>query len=424
MCVTVLLNPYIPASAEKLLAALRRPGRLVRRGVVFRRRPAGRRRHRSRDPAAVPEASLSRASPSMVDSHTHLHICEPPDEELVAAAVAEGVTRMVTIGTDVESSRAALAAAERFPEVYAAVGVHPELRPTGFGDADYVALEQLARHPRCVAIGETGLDYYREHAPREDQKRAFKAQIEIAREVGKPVVIHTREADDDTLAILDEHAQGLKVILHCFSMGERIDECLAHPNWWISFAGNVTYPEERRSLRDAALKVPADRLLVETDAPYLSPQPLRGKPNVPANVVQTAQALALERRVSYFDFDQGVGGGRGRGVRLVKLGQNFLVDRNILDVIERLAALDRRGRGAGGRRRSRGALRAARRHGRSSCTWSSSTASLEANLRGVLAPLRRTSSCTWATRSTSTLRGSSRRRPRWSRTSPTGSPRP
>ncbi len=233
----------------------------------------------------------------MIDSHTHLESCEPADDELVAAAVEAGVTRLVTIGTGVETSGLAVAAAERFPEVYAAVGVHP--------DADYVEIEALARHPRCVAIGETGLDYFREHAPREDQVRAFRAHIEIAREVGKPLMIHTREADDDTLAMLDQHAKGMKVILHCFSMGERIDECLAHPDWWISFAGNVTYPKNE-ALRAAALKVPAQRLLVETDAPWLSPQPLRGQKNVPANVVITAQALALERRVSYHDFNSGV----------------------------------------------------------------------------------------------------------------------
>ncbi len=237
----------------------------------------------------------------MIDSHTHLHICKPSDDELVADAVAAGVTRMVTIGTDIETSELAIAAAERFPEVYAAIGIHPS-SATGFGDSDYAALTQMAQHPRVVAVGETGLDYYRDHAPREDQATAFRAQIEIAREVRKPVVIHTRDAENDTLAILIEHAGGMKVILHCFSMGPRIDECLAHRDWWISFAGNVTYPKND-DLRAAALKVPADRLLVETDAPYLAPQGLRGKPNAPALVVQTAQALALERRVSYHDFN-------------------------------------------------------------------------------------------------------------------------
>jgi TatD DNase family protein len=237
----------------------------------------------------------------LVDSHTHLHLCEPPDEELVAAALAQGVTRLVTIGTDVDSSAQALAAAERFPEVYAAVGIHPN-NATGFSDGDYTEIERMAQHPRCVAIGETGLDYYRDHASPADQTVAFRAQIEIARALGKPVVIHTRDADDDTIRLLDQHATGMKVIIHCFSMGSRIDECLAHERWWISFAGNVTYPKNQE-LRDAALKVPAARLLVETDAPYLSPQTMRGKPNAPALVAQTAQALALERRVSYHDFN-------------------------------------------------------------------------------------------------------------------------
>ena len=152
--------------------------------------------------------------------------------------------------------------------------------------------------PACVAIGETGLDYYRDGAPRPDQQRAFEAQIEIARETDKPLVIHTREAADDTLETLHERAHGLRVILHCFSTPERIEECLAEEGWWISFAGNVTYPKAQ-ALRMAALRVPDDRLLVETDAPFLSPQPVRGKPNQPAHVVHTARALAGERRVSY-----------------------------------------------------------------------------------------------------------------------------
>jgi TatD DNase family protein len=240
----------------------------------------------------------------VIDTHTHLDTCEPPNEELVAAAVEAGVMRMVTIGIDLEKSAFAIATAERFDEVYCAVGIHPT-ECTGFGDSDYVEIERLAQHPRCVAVGESGLDYFRNDAPVEDQKRAFRAQIELARELRKPLIVHSREADDDTLSILTEHAHSIKVILHCFSMGDRIDECLAHPNWWISFAGNVTYPKNE-SLRAAALKVPVERLLVETDAPFLSPQAVRGTPNVPANVVLTAQAIALERRVSYHDFDQGV----------------------------------------------------------------------------------------------------------------------
>ncbi len=240
----------------------------------------------------------------MIDSHTHLHLCEPPDAELVERAFEAGVTRMLTVGTDGATCRAALQAAEDFPQVYAAIGRHPN-SATGFDDADLAELEALAAHERCVAIGETGLDYYRDYAPREDQERAFMAQIELARRTGKPLVIHTRAADDDTLAILGEHAGDLKVILHCFSMPDRIDECLSHPGWWISFAGNVTYPKAEE-LRSAALRVPADRLLVETDAPYLAPQAIRGKPNEPARVVDTAQALAIERRVEYVSLEASV----------------------------------------------------------------------------------------------------------------------
>jgi TatD DNase family protein len=240
----------------------------------------------------------------MIDSHTHLDVCEPADAELVATADAVGVTRLVTVGTDGASCRAALVAAEAFPQVYAAIGRHPN-SATGFDDADFAELEALASHAKCVAIGETGLDYYRDYAPAEDQRRAFEAQIELARATGKPLVIHTRSADDETLELLSERAEGLRVILHCFSMASRIQECLAHDQWWLSFAGNATYPKNA-DLRDAALRVPAERLLVETDAPYLSPQPLRGKPNQPANVVRTAEALALERRVDYADFERSI----------------------------------------------------------------------------------------------------------------------
>lgn len=238
----------------------------------------------------------------MIDSHTHLASCEPSNAELVAAAEAVGVTRIVTVGTDGASCRAALAAAEDFPQVYAAIGRHPS-QAARFDDADFAELEALASHEKCVAIGETGLDYYRDYAPREDQRRAFEAQIELARSTAKPLVVHTRAADDDTLALLDARAEGLRVILHCFSMSDRVQECLEHEQWWFSFAGNVTF-SKAHDLRTAALRVPGERLLVETDAPYLSPQPLRGAPNQPANVVRTAQALAVERRVPYAELER------------------------------------------------------------------------------------------------------------------------
>jgi TatD DNase family protein len=236
----------------------------------------------------------------MIDSHTHLTSCDGSPGELVAAAERVGVRRMLTVGTDGDSCRAALQIAEDFPQVYVAVGRHPN-HATGFDDADLAELKALAAHPRCRAIGETGLDFYRDTASREDQERAFAAHMQLAHATGKPLVIHTRAADDDTLSMLGGQAEGLRVILHCFSMPERLDACLER-GYWISFAGNVTYPPNR-ALREAAREVPADRLLVETDAPYLTPQAVRKERNQPANVTMTAEVVAAERGVSYEELE-------------------------------------------------------------------------------------------------------------------------
>jgi TatD DNase family protein len=232
----------------------------------------------------------------MIDSHTHLHVCNPADDELVAAAAGAGVTRMLTVGTTSATCREALDAAQRFPGVLAAIGRHPN-EAENFDDADAAELHELARHPRCVAIGETGLDYFRDYAPRDDQLRAFRAQIELARETAKPLVIHTRAAEDDTIETLLDHAAGVDVILHCFTMTGRLDECLEQ-GWWISFAGNVTYPNAP-DLAEAAERVPDDRLLVETDAPYLSPQVVRKERNQPAYVAHTARFVAQRRGIAY-----------------------------------------------------------------------------------------------------------------------------
>jgi TatD DNase family protein len=231
----------------------------------------------------------------MIDSHTHLDLCEPPDSELVAAADAAGVTRMLTVGTEPASCRAALAAAEAFPQVYAAIGRHPNTTK-GFDDADLAELRALAAHERCLAIGETGLDFYRNGAPRSDQERAFAAHIALARETTLPLVIHSREAADQTLAQLGAEAQGCSVVIHCFSMPDRLEECLER-GYAISFAGNVTY-KNAADLAEAARRVPEDRLLVETDAPYLSPQAVRGERNQPAFVAHTVAFLAELRGVS------------------------------------------------------------------------------------------------------------------------------
>jgi TatD DNase family protein len=230
----------------------------------------------------------------VIDSHTHLDLCEPSDAELVEAADAAGVTRILTIGIDGASCRAALAAAEAFPQVYAAIGRHPNASK-GFDDADLAELQALAAHERCRAIGETGLDFYREGAPPEDQRRAFSAQIGLARELGKPLVIHTRAAEQPTLDQLALEADGVSVVLHCFSMPERLDECVQH-GYAISFAGNVTY-KSASELAEAARLVPDDRLLVETDAPYLTPQAVRKHPNQPAFVAHTLAFVAEQRGV-------------------------------------------------------------------------------------------------------------------------------
>ncbi len=232
----------------------------------------------------------------MIDSHTHLHLCEPSNAQLVEAAVAAGVTRMVTVGIDGASCRAALAAAEDFPQVYAAIGRHPNAAK-GFDDADLAELQALAAHPRCVAIGETGLDFYRDTVPpRADQDRAFAAQIALARDTGKPLVIHTRAAESETLDQLAVEADGVSVVMHCFSMPERLDECVAR-GYAISFAGNVTY-KNAADLAVAAARVPEEFLLMETDAPYLTPQVVRKERNQPAFVTHTLQFVAQLRGVA------------------------------------------------------------------------------------------------------------------------------
>jgi TatD DNase family protein len=201
------------------------------------------------------------------------------------------VPRILTVGTTVEGSRDALALAERHPEVFAIVGIHPHEA----GRTDGVAeLRDLLGHERAVAVGETGLDFYRDWAPRDRQQALFECQLELAAELGKPVVIHSRAADRETLETLAGFAGD--VVLHCFSSPPMLRDALER-GYYISFAGNVTY-KNASELRLAATQVSADRLLTETDSPYLAPQPLRGRPNEPANLVHTLEALAAARRES------------------------------------------------------------------------------------------------------------------------------
>jgi TatD DNase family protein len=240
----------------------------------------------------------------VIDSHCHLDYCEPPVAELVGRALVVGVERMATVATNEAAIRHALAAAEDHDEVVAIVGRHPH-ETAGFDDLALEEIERAAAHPRARAIGETGLDYYRDHAPREDQRRAFEMQLELAARVRLPVVIHTRAAEDDTFAILREHAASLPVVvMHCFSAPDRLDECVEQ-GYMCSFAGNVTYPKAA-DLQEAARRVPAELLLVETDSPYLSPQQVRGKPNEPANVTHTAAFVAELRDAPYEELERTV----------------------------------------------------------------------------------------------------------------------
>jgi TatD DNase family protein len=245
----------------------------------------------------------------MIDSHTHLFLCDGSEAEVVEAARRAGVGRMLTVGMDAETNAAAIAATERHQEVFASVGRHPN-EASGFDDAAAAEITRLGAGEKVRAIGETGLDFYRDSAPAADQRRAFAAQIEIALDLGLPIVIHARdpegssEAVDEIFTTLDARAAGHAVILHCFSAPQRVADA-AERGWHCSFAGNVTYPKAE-ALREAAARVPEDLILVETDAPYLTPQEQRGNRNQPANVVATARLVAEVRGVPYEQLERTV----------------------------------------------------------------------------------------------------------------------
>jgi TatD DNase family protein len=244
----------------------------------------------------------------VVDTHAHLGLCEPAEAELISSAGEAGVRRILTVGLGEDSNPDAVASAERNEGVFASVGRHPN-SAGGFDDAAAAAIEELCARPGVVAVGETGLDFYRDRSEPEDQRRAFSAQIAIALRTEKPIVIHLRDQDGSEAAVaeafetLASAGDGLTVILHCFSAGPRWAERAAERGWYCSFAGNLTYPKSE-AIREAAAVVPEERLLVETDSPFLAPQPVRGKPNQPANVVATAERLAEVRGVPYGELER------------------------------------------------------------------------------------------------------------------------
>ena len=231
-----------------------------------------------------------------LDSHTHLDMIELPVPQVLAAARAAGIARVVTVGTTLESSRWSATAAEEYDEVYAAVAIHPNdtvaaTRSALTAEDVLAGIEALALRPRVRAVGETGLDYYRDHAAPDVQRWWFREHIKIAKRTGKALMIHDREAHEDVLHILAAEGPPPRVVFHCFSGDAAMAKRCAEAGYVMSFAGNVTF-SNAQPLRDAAAAAPPDLILIETDAPFLTPVPNRGKPNEPALAADTLRRVA------------------------------------------------------------------------------------------------------------------------------------
>lgn len=225
------------------------------------------------------------------DTHCHLELIEgEPVDDVVARAREAGVTTLVTVGVDLASSAECVRTAGAYDGVYAAVGIHPH---NAIEATDHVLsrLAVVAEHPRVVAIGETGLDYVRDHSPRIRQEESFREHIRLAKELDKALVVHDRDAHDDVVALLDEERAPARTVFHCFSGDVKLVDVCAERGWYISFAGNVTFTNAPQ-LREAAAAAPPELIVTETDSPYLSPHPYRGRPNEPARVAITVAQLA------------------------------------------------------------------------------------------------------------------------------------
>lgn len=262
----------------------------------------------------------------LVDSHCHLDYFANDFDEVMARAEAAGVTRMVTIATNVRKAHVYREIAERDPRVWFTVGTHP-LHAGEEPDVTVDEIVALAQHPRCVGIGEAGLDYFYDKDPPEVQQAVFRTNIAAARITGLPLVIHARKADDDMIAILrEEMAKGaFKALLHCFSSGADLARAGVELGLYVSFSGILTFPKSE-DIRAIAAEVPADRLLVETDSPYLAPVPVRGKRCEPAYTAHTARVLA-----------------EVRGMDAAALAS--LTTDNFFRLFDKAAALEKAGRG-------------------------------------------------------------------------------
>ena len=257
----------------------------------------------------------------VADAHTHLDACGAADpdgvRELLDRAESAGVTRVVTVADDLAAARWAAEASTWDDRVFAAIAVHPT-RTAEFSDDTKRALEELAIQPRVVAIGETGLDYYWDYSPPEAQRIAFRWHIELAKRVGKPLMIHDRDAHADVLSILDEEGAPETVVFHSFSGDAGMAARCVEAGYVLSFSGTVTF-RNAPGLRAAAALVPADQLLVETDAPFLTPHPYRGRPNEPYCVAYTVRALAELRGVSVAELAKTVNVNSERVFRLDRM---------------------------------------------------------------------------------------------------------
>ncbi len=241
-------------------------------------------------PAATARRVVWHARRVLVDTHCHLHLLEAPPEEVVAGALAEGVGHLVDVGVDLPSSRQAAANAARLDQVSATAGVHPH-DADGFDGAALKELGWLLGDERVVGVGETGLDYHYDNSPRDLQLAAFAAHVRLARELDKALVVHCREAMADVLAVLDGEGAPPRVVFHCFAGDEQDAARVVEAGWYVSFAGTVTF-RNAPGLRAACAVVPLDRMVLETDSPFLSPHPFRGRPNRPGRVAVTAQTVA------------------------------------------------------------------------------------------------------------------------------------
>ena len=237
---------------------------------------------------------MSSFLPPLVDTHAHLDgaLFEQDRDEVIARALAAGVSHIVTVGTDLASSRESIVIANAHPEIFASVGIHPHDALTADDAALHRLKEMIRSESKIVAVGETGLDFYRDRAPRDAQREAFRRQIRLARETGLPLIVHDRDAHEETLRILDEEqASEVGGILHCFSGDLVMAKAAVSMGFYISFPGTITYPKNDEA-RAVVRGLPVDHMLVETDCPYLSPQPFRGRRNEPAYIRHTAEMIA------------------------------------------------------------------------------------------------------------------------------------